>query len=272
MYYYPSKYQIIRMFCVKRGKDTKWTAPKAESQPGTEKNDEKMHGGGGLKRIFPKMVYKYAAGKMTTNVPSVHKNSPKGQCYIICKEKGTMNMKKCLLAGHAGKKCPDCKTGEKCQACQEKAAQAGKDRVTCSVMGSTIAKDKVVATREYKSKNIIYTAKAASVNLIKIPGNTRINKMMLCTGSDIRHSPGVRPYSISGIEARVFGSRILGTHQRFSDIDIALKGKEKISLQVQAALKQALSESDLPILVDIVDWHAISDEFKSIIEKKFEIL
>lgn len=60
----------------------------------------------------------------------------------------------------------------------------------------------------------------------------------------------------------VFGSRAMGTAQKHSDIDIVLKGKEAIPLSQIASLKFALSDSDLPYLVDVVDWYRISTEFQ----------
>ena len=37
-------------------------------------------------------------------------------------------------------------------------------------------------------------------------------------------------------------------------------------------LKEAFEESDLPFRVDVLDWHAISDRFHKVIEKKYEVL
>jgi hypothetical protein len=38
------------------------------------------------------------------------------------------------------------------------------------------------------------------------------------------------------------------------------------------ALKDAFSASDLPIAIDVVDWHAISPEFRAEIERGYEVL
>lgn len=76
-----------------------------------------------------------------------------------------------------------------------------------------------------------------------------------------------------GIEVRTFGSRIRGTARKFSDIDIALVGNDKLSDKMISDLKEALSNSDLPYKVDILDWKAISPEFRKTIENQgFEIL
>ena len=73
-------------------------------------------------------------------------------------------------------------------------------------------------------------------------------------------------------EVRVFGSRINGTAQPYSDLDLALIGPKELDWQSMNKIKQAFSESDLPYLVDVLDWHSISDEFKKVIEKQYEVL
>jgi type I restriction enzyme S subunit len=77
---------------------------------------------------------------------------------------------------------------------------------------------------------------------------------------------------ILGCEIRVFGSRIHGTAKPYSDIDIALKCAEPIDRRTLSRLKEALQESTLPIRVDVLDWYTISDEFRVVIEKGYEVL
>ena len=71
-------------------------------------------------------------------------------------------------------------------------------------------------------------------------------------------------------EILAFGSRVNGRAQRFSDLDLALVGKERLDWRRLEELKDAFSESDLPIMIDVLDWHAISKEFRKIIEKQSE--
>lgn len=70
-----------------------------------------------------------------------------------------------------------------------------------------------------------------------------------------------------GIEVWVFGSRINGTAKKFSDIDLAIISPKPLPLNLMTSLQDAFSESDLPIKVDLVDWSAISEDFKKIILK-----
>ena len=73
-------------------------------------------------------------------------------------------------------------------------------------------------------------------------------------------------------EVRLFGSRIIGQARKYSDLDLALVGKEKIDWRKLEALKDAFAESDLPIMIDVLDWNAISDEFRKVIERKYEVI
>jgi uncharacterized protein len=73
-------------------------------------------------------------------------------------------------------------------------------------------------------------------------------------------------------EVRVFGSRVTGTARPFSDLDLVLVGKEKLDPQRLEALRNAFSESDLPIMVDVLDWHTLSEEFRGITETRYVII
>ena len=73
-------------------------------------------------------------------------------------------------------------------------------------------------------------------------------------------------------KALMFGSRIYGTARKFSDIDIALIGPEKIDWREIENLKDVFAESDLPMIVDIVDFNSVSKSFKMIINKNYEVI
>jgi predicted nucleotidyltransferase len=59
-----------------------------------------------------------------------------------------------------------------------------------------------------------------------------------------------------------FGSRVQGTHQEYSDLDILIRAPQALSLAQFSELDQSFAESDLPFKVDLVDWHKISDGFR----------
>ena len=68
------------------------------------------------------------------------------------------------------------------------------------------------------------------------------------------------------VSASVFGSRAGGTPKPWSDLDLVLHGPAALPLSVLAALAEAFDESALPWKVDIVDRHAVSDDFAKIID------
>ena len=63
-------------------------------------------------------------------------------------------------------------------------------------------------------------------------------------------------------EVRAFGSRCNGTARKHSDLDLCICGKEKLDWILLANLKDALMESDLPIRVDVLDYHAVPEHFR----------
>ena len=67
-----------------------------------------------------------------------------------------------------------------------------------------------------------------------------------------------------------FGSRVKGTEKRFSELDLCFM--EPIPGNVQAHIDEDFEESDLPFRVDVVDYNAISESFKAVIEANYEII
>ena len=73
-------------------------------------------------------------------------------------------------------------------------------------------------------------------------------------------------------EVRVFGSRVNQTAKKYSDLDLVIAGKTKLPKKILYALMDEFEESDLPFRVEIMDWHAIPDNFKKIIKKRYEVI
>ncbi len=74
------------------------------------------------------------------------------------------------------------------------------------------------------------------------------------------------------LEVWVFGSRINGTAKPHSDLDLVAKTNKPLSLSKIGDVKAAFAESDLAIRVDLMDWSRISDDFKKIIQEKYEVV
>lgn len=76
-------------------------------------------------------------------------------------------------------------------------------------------------------------------------------------------------------EVWVYGSRVTGRGHDTSDLDLVLRNPEDLGrarLDELFALKAALEESDLPILVDVLDWAAIPQSFRDEIDRVHVVL
>jgi DNA polymerase sigma len=75
---------------------------------------------------------------------------------------------------------------------------------------------------------------------------------------------------IPDAQVYVFGSRSSSTTKPHSDIDLCIDTRKKLEISTLSQLKQEFEESDLPFRVDLVDWHQISDDFKTRIQADWE--
>lgn len=74
-------------------------------------------------------------------------------------------------------------------------------------------------------------------------------------------------------EVRVFGSRYKWTAKTYSDLDLAIVGKDKLDWELISDLREAFQESDLTFRVDVLDWYSIEESFRNVIlESGYEIL
>jgi predicted nucleotidyltransferase len=69
-----------------------------------------------------------------------------------------------------------------------------------------------------------------------------------------------------------FGSRVKGGYKAHSDLDLCIMGEQPLSLQQLDDLREACSESDLSMRVDLVDWAVTDDSFKAVIKEHFVII
>ena len=77
---------------------------------------------------------------------------------------------------------------------------------------------------------------------------------------------------IPGREVWVFGSRAKGTAKPTSDLDLCVLGREPLTMQLYEPMRIAFEDSFLPMKVDIVEWRAITPEFRRIIEASHAII
>ena len=65
----------------------------------------------------------------------------------------------------------------------------------------------------------------------------------------------------------VFGSRAKGGAREYSDLDLAVKGTERIGNLEMFHLREDFSESALPFRVDLVDYRAASEDFRRALDE-----
>ena len=73
-------------------------------------------------------------------------------------------------------------------------------------------------------------------------------------------------------EVRAFGSRATWNAKDYSDLDLAVVGDGPLDWRVMGRLKEAFEESNLPMRVDVLDWHAISESFRNVIERDYVVV
>lgn len=66
----------------------------------------------------------------------------------------------------------------------------------------------------------------------------------------------------SKYRAFIFGSRTQPKHRKFCDLDVGIMGSTILSASTLLQIKEDLSNSDLPYLTDVVDFSAVSENFK----------
>ena len=65
----------------------------------------------------------------------------------------------------------------------------------------------------------------------------------------------------------LYGSRARQTHASGSDVDIALDNKTPIKASILANIRADLDGTTIPLMIDIVDAHAIDNDFLMVIKK-----
>lgn len=60
----------------------------------------------------------------------------------------------------------------------------------------------------------------------------------------------------------LFGSRASQTNSTYSDYDIGIMGKNSLPATIKADIEDELEQSNIPFIVEIVDFHHVSNIFK----------
>ncbi|MDD9852200.1 MAG: restriction endonuclease subunit S [Gammaproteobacteria bacterium] len=73
-------------------------------------------------------------------------------------------------------------------------------------------------------------------------------------------------------EVLAFGSRVRWTARQYSDLDLVIRSDEAIPTDIIYAIKNELSESNLPMMVDVLDMASVSEKFRGIIEEEYAVV
>jgi predicted nucleotidyltransferase len=65
---------------------------------------------------------------------------------------------------------------------------------------------------------------------------------------------------------------VKGKAKPYSDLDLAVMDNRPSTPREVAKLKTAFSESKLPFKVDVLEWNNISEEFKKIVEREYQVI
>lgn len=82
----------------------------------------------------------------------------------------------------------------------------------------------------------------------------------------------IQPLKSHGAQVFIFGSRVRGQHQPYSDIDLLYKTEKPLNLASIFEIKSALEESQLPYKVDLVQFDDLAVSYKeNIIREMIEL-
>lgn len=63
-----------------------------------------------------------------------------------------------------------------------------------------------------------------------------------------------------------YGSRVKGTFEKTSDLDILIKGNQEMPLSILEEIKEKFDKSSLPYIVNFSDYYAIEKYFYNLIK------
>lgn len=88
---------------------------------------------------------------------------------------------------------------------------------------------------------------------------TRYKQLLI----DVIHS------QIPGCQIWLFGSRARKTNKSGADVDLAIDAGRVLAMREIFRIKDAISESNIPVFVDIVDIRNVDDDFLNYIKKEW---
>lgn len=78
--------------------------------------------------------------------------------------------------------------------------------------------------------------------------------------------------TVPGCMVLAFGSRVNGNPSPWSDVDLVVKPDKPLTGVEMFHLREAFTESDLPMRVDVSQWGDLSEDFQQRITAEHEVL
>jgi predicted nucleotidyltransferase len=75
------------------------------------------------------------------------------------------------------------------------------------------------------------------------------------------------------MEVWAYGSRVSGTAHEGSDLDLVIRSKDsqQLAAGIFMELKEKITESNIPIIVELFDWTRLPESFHHNIEAQYEV-
>jgi len=89
---------------------------------------------------------------------------------------------------------------------------------------------------------------------------------IILTDKELKQVTGIvkKHINLKKYKAFIFGSRVIGNAQKYSDIDIGIKGHSPLPVITKFNLEDDFENSKLPYLVDVVDFFSVSKDFEKL--------
>lgn len=81
---------------------------------------------------------------------------------------------------------------------------------------------------------------------------------------------GILRAFLPGREVRAFGSRVSGRARRYSDLDLVIMGDRSLPISTLEDLRDAFAASDLPMTVEVLDWHGLPGWLRQVVNQRHE--
>lgn len=90
--------------------------------------------------------------------------------------------------------------------------------------------------------------------------------------ADLRTVRKILREHVPDLDVRAIGSRVSGFARETSDLDLVLMTPEPLEFLRMAELREAFTQSNLPYLVDLVDWASTSPRFRALIDRQYSVI